>query len=113
MSLAKIRLQEERKLWRKDHPFGFYARPKKNEDGSLDLMTWGTRHCAFLSVVINLDRMRHSRQKEFAMGKRSLQTRPPVPTELPTITTQMPVPAAAVPSQRVREWHRVFEYHQS
>lgn len=40
MSLAKIRLQEERKLWRKDHPFGFFARPEKSPDGSLDLTSW-------------------------------------------------------------------------
>ncbi|KAJ9049286.1 SUMO conjugating enzyme Hus5 [Entomophthora muscae] len=36
------RLKEERKNWRKEHPFGFFARPAKKEDGSLDLMTW---HC--------------------------------------------------------------------
>ncbi|CAH2353131.1 SUMO-conjugating enzyme Ubc9p [[Candida] railenensis] len=40
MSLCKTRLQEERKLWRKDHPFGFFAKPIKAEDGSLDLTTW-------------------------------------------------------------------------
>ncbi|KAI3402294.1 hus5 [Candida oxycetoniae] len=40
MSLCKIRLQEERKQWRKDHPFGFYAKPVKNADGSLDLKSW-------------------------------------------------------------------------
>lgn len=40
MSLSKIRLQEERKQWRKDHPFGFYAKPTKAADGSLDLSQW-------------------------------------------------------------------------
>ncbi|CAH6721218.1 SUMO-conjugating enzyme Ubc9p [[Candida] jaroonii] len=40
MSLAKTRLQEERKLWRKDHPFGFFAKPEKSADGSLDLTNW-------------------------------------------------------------------------
>lgn len=40
MSLCKTRLQEERKQWRKDHPFGFYAKPVKADDGSLDLTTW-------------------------------------------------------------------------
>ncbi len=29
-----------RKSWRKDHPFGFYAKPTKNSDGSLNLQTW-------------------------------------------------------------------------
>lgn len=40
MSLCRTRLQEERKQWRKDHPFGFYARPVKAADGSLDLTQW-------------------------------------------------------------------------
>lgn len=40
MSLCKTRLQEERKQWRKDHPFGFYAKPNKAPDGSLDLTLW-------------------------------------------------------------------------
>ncbi|KXN70939.1 putative ubiquitin--protein ligase hus5 [Conidiobolus coronatus NRRL 28638] len=34
------RLSEERKQWRKDHPHGFYAKPAKKPDSSLDLMTW-------------------------------------------------------------------------
>ncbi|KAK4684476.1 ubiquitin-conjugating enzyme E2 I, partial [Tremellales sp. Uapishka_1] len=57
--LARARLAEERKQWRKDHPFvstssgkasdrsmliscvqGFYARPQKLEDGSLNMMMW-------------------------------------------------------------------------
>jgi ubiquitin-conjugating enzyme E2 I len=40
MSLALSRLQEERKNWRKDHPFGFVAKPRKAANGSLDLMVW-------------------------------------------------------------------------
>lgn len=38
-NLCKLRLAEERKQWRKDHPFGFYARPQKKGD-ALDLLTW-------------------------------------------------------------------------
>ncbi len=68
--ICRNRLAEERKQWRKDHPFvrpppqaiahaassantplspsfshcfalqGFYARPAKAADGSLDLMNW-------------------------------------------------------------------------
>lgn len=38
--LCTERIQQERKQWRKDHPFGFYARPKKALDGSLDLHNW-------------------------------------------------------------------------
>ncbi|KAL8418183.1 hypothetical protein RB594_001702 [Gaeumannomyces avenae] len=40
MSLCQNRLQEERKQWRKDHPFGFYARPQRNSTGVLDLKLW-------------------------------------------------------------------------
>ncbi|KAH8165261.1 hypothetical protein CIB48_g2960 [Xylaria polymorpha] len=40
MSLCTLRLGEERKHWRKDHPFGFWARPVKNAQGVLDLKTW-------------------------------------------------------------------------
>ena len=38
--ISQARLSEERKQWRKDHPFGFIARPVKKEDGTMDLMTW-------------------------------------------------------------------------
>jgi len=38
--IAKGRLQEERKSWRKDHPIGFYAKPKAKGDGSNDLFNW-------------------------------------------------------------------------
>ncbi|ORX71352.1 ubiquitin-conjugating enzyme [Linderina pennispora] len=38
--ICKTRLMEERKQWRKDHPYGFYARPEKAKDGTLDLMHW-------------------------------------------------------------------------
>lgn len=38
--LATERIQQERKQWRKDHPFGFYARPTKNADGSMNLRLW-------------------------------------------------------------------------
>lgn len=34
------RLQEERRKWRKNHPHGFYAKPLKAKDGSLDLREW-------------------------------------------------------------------------
>lgn len=28
------------KQWRKDHPFGFFAKPVKNQTGVLDLKVW-------------------------------------------------------------------------
>jgi len=37
--IARTRLQEERRNWRKDHPVGFYARPA-NRGGAVDLMKW-------------------------------------------------------------------------
>ena len=38
--VASSRLSEERRNWRKDHPFGFVAKPATNEDGSTNLMRW-------------------------------------------------------------------------
>jgi len=38
-TLCLTRLKQERDNWRKDHPFGFYARPIKTPDG-LNLMEW-------------------------------------------------------------------------
>ncbi|XP_053668726.1 SUMO-conjugating enzyme UBC9-B-like [Anopheles marshallii] len=38
--IAASRLGKELKAWRKDHPYGFVARPVKNLDGSLNLMAW-------------------------------------------------------------------------
>mmetsp|Transcript_4248 Transcript_4248/g.7027 ORF Transcript_4248/g.7027 Transcript_4248/m.7027 type:complete len:161 (-) Transcript_4248:342-824(-) len=40
MSVARTRLAEERKSWRKDKPFGFHARPEGGEDGSVNLLKW-------------------------------------------------------------------------
>ena len=40
--IAQGRLKEERKNWRRDHPFGFYARPVSSADGSMNLMIWET-----------------------------------------------------------------------
>ena len=38
--IAVARLSGERKAWRKDHPFGFIARPIRNADGTMNLMKW-------------------------------------------------------------------------
>eukprot|EP00252_Welwitschia_mirabilis_P025011 TRINITY_DN765_c0_g1_i2.p1 TRINITY_DN765_c0_g1~~TRINITY_DN765_c0_g1_i2.p1 ORF type:complete len:169 (-),score=26.44 TRINITY_DN765_c0_g1_i2:335-841(-) len=38
--IARGRLTEERKAWRKNHPHGFVARPESLSDGSLNLMVW-------------------------------------------------------------------------
>lgn len=39
-ALAKGRLVQERKQWRRDKPFGFHARPESNADGSVNMMKW-------------------------------------------------------------------------
>uniref|UniRef100_A0AC35UGL7 UBIQUITIN_CONJUGAT_2 domain-containing protein n=1 Tax=Rhabditophanes sp. KR3021 TaxID=114890 RepID=A0AC35UGL7_9BILA len=39
-NLATTRLLQERKNWRKSHPFGFIAVPRKSADGTLNLFTW-------------------------------------------------------------------------
>ena len=38
--IAQGRLSAERSAWRKDHPYGFFARPMKTPDGTLNLMIW-------------------------------------------------------------------------
>ena len=38
--IATARLTEERKAWRRDHPHGFVAKPKKGQSGALDLFEW-------------------------------------------------------------------------
>ncbi|KAL7897590.1 hypothetical protein HDV64DRAFT_279637 [Trichoderma sp. TUCIM 5745] len=40
MALCQNRLGEERKQWRRDHPFGFFARPARTKEGVLDLKNW-------------------------------------------------------------------------
>uniref|UniRef100_A0A0E0MA54 UBC core domain-containing protein n=2 Tax=Oryza TaxID=4527 RepID=A0A0E0MA54_ORYPU len=40
--IARGRLAEERKAWRKNHPHGFVAKPETMADGSANLMIW---HC--------------------------------------------------------------------
>jgi len=40
MSLARQRLTRERKEWRREHPHGFYAKPMKLADGSMNIMHW-------------------------------------------------------------------------
>ncbi|KAG1354669.1 hypothetical protein COCNU_07G007810 [Cocos nucifera] len=38
--IARGRLAEERKAWRKNHPHGFVAKPETLQDGSVNLMVW-------------------------------------------------------------------------
>ena len=38
--IALGRLKEERKQWRKEHPYDFYARPEPKETGGSNLMKW-------------------------------------------------------------------------
>lgn len=38
--IARSRLAEERKVWRKDRPHGFFARPATGKDGAVNLLRW-------------------------------------------------------------------------
>ena len=38
--IARGRLVEERKCWRKDHPHGFVAKPRTKPDGTQDTLLW-------------------------------------------------------------------------
>ena len=38
--IARSRLAEERKVWRKDRPHGFFARPATGKDGAVNLLKW-------------------------------------------------------------------------
>jgi len=40
LKFRRRRLKINRKQWRKDHPFGFWARPQRNAQGLLDLKLW-------------------------------------------------------------------------
>ncbi|KAI3747886.1 hypothetical protein L6452_10608 [Arctium lappa] len=46
--VALGRLTEERKAWRKNHPYGFVAKPESRPDGSVNLMVW---HCTIPGKV--------------------------------------------------------------
>ena len=39
-AIAQGRLREERKLWRRDHPIGFWARPLANNDDAAASSSW-------------------------------------------------------------------------
>ena len=38
--IARARLSEELKRWKKEHPVGFYANPKTNTDGTTNMLLW-------------------------------------------------------------------------
>ena len=38
--IQRGRIKAERKQWRKNHPFGFFARPARAADGSTNLSVW-------------------------------------------------------------------------
>ncbi len=66
MQIAKERLLQERKVsdylsklfynWRKEHPFGFTARPLTSEDGETqDLFRWECKIPGKANVIFFLD----------------------------------------------------------
>ena len=38
--IARARLSEELKRWKKEHPVGFYANPKTETDGTTNMLLW-------------------------------------------------------------------------
>lgn len=38
--LSRTYLERSRRQWRKDHPFGFFAKPVRTPQGVLDLKNW-------------------------------------------------------------------------
>jgi hypothetical protein len=52
--IARGRLAEERKAWRKNHPHGFVARPESGADGALNLMVWQCTLPGKAGVCLNL-----------------------------------------------------------
>lgn len=51
MTVARARLQEERKAWRRDHPHGFVAKPCVNADGTQNILRWKFRIPARASSI--------------------------------------------------------------
>ncbi|KAF2295389.1 hypothetical protein GH714_032728 [Hevea brasiliensis] len=49
--IARGRLAEERKAWRKNHPHGFVAKPETLPDGSVNLMVW---HCTIPGKLVSI-----------------------------------------------------------
>ena len=41
--IALERLKAERSSWKKDHPVGFVAKPKKSSNGEIDYFTWNCK----------------------------------------------------------------------
>lgn len=56
--LVFTRLNQERKAWRQDHPFGFVARPITTDDGVTNLQKWyceipGPKDVNLLFLLLN------------------------------------------------------------
>ena len=69
--IATSRLSEERKAWRKNKPYGFVARPTKNnvsEFCSINFGTYSGRHNELDELG-----MCNSGQEGHALGRRPLQ----------------------------------------
>lgn len=56
--VARQRLAEERKAWRKDHPIGFVAKPRQNKDGELQAVSFRP----------SLLRLRHSSSRSMLLS---------------------------------------------
>jgi hypothetical protein len=74
--IARQRLMEERKSFRKNRPFGFFARPCTLPDGTQVLMLSSklaaSASHAFFQKGFNEMGVRHSRQRRHVVGRRSV-----------------------------------------
>lgn len=70
--IARGRLQQERKTWRRDHPFGFVAKPRNAADGSQDVMFWN----CIIPGKANVCCLQHHASTHAACARRAASNRP-------------------------------------
>lgn len=117
--IALARLSEERKSWRKDHPFGFVARPVKNADGTFNLMNW---ECAIpgkksvISITKSILKVMFGNLKLTillvcsldSMGRWHVQIEDDLQRRLPSNTPEVQIRTSTVSPQCISFWNCVF-----
>ena len=109
--IAHERLRKERKAWRNDHPFGFFARLSSNGDGSTNLLSWdagvpGKKGTDWEGGLFKV-RMEFSvARRRPVVAPRPVATRPVVRAGgLPQQAAEVQVRAAALPPERLPLGH--------
>ena len=109
--ITRGRLSEERKAWRRDHPFGFFARPSSSGDGATNLMCWdagvpGKKGTDWEGGLFKV-RMEFSvARRRPVVAPRPVATRPVVRAGgLPQQAAEVQVRAAALPPERLPLGH--------